>query len=507
MTVIRQEDFVASIARAFQLISYSHPKEFVQQLAEAHGRERSPAARDAIAQILVNARLSVMHRRPICQDTGFATVFLKVGMEVRWDTDCALQEMVDAGVRRAYLDPDNPLRASVIADPLFARHNTGDNTPAAVHVELVAGRRVEVDLAAKGGGSEYKARFAVLRPSESIVDWVLGEIPAMGAGWCPPGILGLGAGGSAEQAMTMAKAVLMEPIDMHLLRARGARTPPEALRIELYERVNALGIGAQGLGGLTTVLDVKLRTRPSYAASTPVALIPNCAATRHAHFVLDGSGPAILEPPSPDDWPEIAWAPAALARRVDLDRLTRSEVAHWRAGDKLLLNGRLLTGLDAAHGRIQAMLDRGEPLPVDLTDRVIYYVAPVAAARGEVIGPAGPTTATRMDDYAETMLGRAGLLAMIGKGERGPAAITAISKHSGASLVAVGGAAYLVSRAVRRARVAAFADLGMEAIHELEVCDMPVLVAVDATGASIHALGPAAWAGRARGFPVPVVGG
>jgi fumarate hydratase, class I len=441
--------------------------------------------------------------RPVCQDTGIVNVFLKVGMGVRFDFDGALEDAVNEGVRRAYLDAQNPLRASIISDVLGGRRNTRDNTPAVIHVQLVPGDKVAVDVAAKGGGSEAKSKFAMLNPSDSIAEWVLKTVPTMGAGWCPPGMLGIGIGGTAEKAMLMAKEALMEPIDMAELKARGPQNKAEELRIELYDKVNALGIGAQGLGGLATVLDVKIRTYPTHAANQPVALIPNCAATRHAHFVLDGSGAAQFEAPSLSDWPAVSWTPDAKSRRVNLDALTRAEVASWQPGERLLLSGRLLTGRDAAHKRIQDMLARGEKLPVDFTDRVIYYVGPVDPVRDEVVGPAGPTTGTRMDKFTETMLAKTGLVAMIGKGERGPAAIEAIRKHKAAYLIAVGGAAYLVAKAIRKSRVLAFADLGMEAIYEFEVRDMPVTVAVDANGESLHASGPAEWSRKIVELKLP----
>jgi len=504
MTVIRQDDLIQSVADALQYISYYHPKDYIAHLARAYEREQSPAAKDAIAQILTNSRLCAEGQRPICQDTGIVNVFLKIGMNVRWNATLPLADMVNEGVRRAYNHPDNKLRASILADPLFTRKNTRDNTPAVIHVELVPGDTVDVNVAAKGGGSENKSKFTMLNPSDSVIDWVLKTVPTMGAGWCPPGMLGIGVGGTAEKAMLMAKEVLMEPIDMHELLERGPTTKLEELRIELFEKVNALGIGAQGLGGLSTVLDVKIMTYPTHAASQPVAMIPNCAATRHVHFVLDGSGPAELEPPSLDDWPKIAWTPSAQARRVNLDALTREEVMSWKAGEILLLNGKLLTGRDAAHKRILDLLAKGEQLPVDFTNRVIYYVGPVDPVRDEVVGPAGPTTATRMDKFVDTMLGKTGLAAMIGKGERGPVAIAAIKKHRAASLIAVGGAAYLVAKAIRKSRVVGFDDLGMEAIYEFEVKDMPVTVAVDATGNSVHETGPAEWATRIREFKIPV---
>jgi fumarate hydratase class I len=504
MTVIRQNDFIQSIADALQYISYYHPKDYIDHLARAYEREQSPAAKDAIAQILTNSRMCAEGHRPICQDTGIVNVFLKVGMDVRWETALSVADMVNEGVRRGYRDPDNRLRASILADPLFARTNTRDNTPAVIHMELVPGSTVELNVAAKGGGSENKSKFVMLNPSDSLVDWVLKTVPTMGAGWCPPGMLGIGVGGTAEKAMLMAKEVLMEPIDMHELLERGPQSKLDELRIELYEKVNALGIGAQGLGGLATVLDVKIAQFPTHAASKPVAMIPNCAATRHVHFVLDGSGPVELEPPSLDDWPKITWTPSAAARRVDLDRLTRAEVMRWKAGDILLLTGRLLTGRDAAHQRTLDLHEKGEKHPVDFTNRVIYYVGPVDPVRDEAVGPAGPTTATRMDKFTDHMLGERGLLAMIGKGERGPGAVESIRKHQAASLIAVGGAAYLVAKAIRKSRVLAFDDLGMEAIYEFEVKDMPVAVAVDSGGNSVHQTGPAEWAKRIREFRIPV---
>ena len=492
-TTIRQDDLIASIADALQFISYYHPLDFIQAMHAAYLREESPAARDALAQILVNSRLCALGHRPICQDTGIVTVFLKVGMDVRWDAELSLADMVNEGVRRAYLHPDNVLRASILDDPDGARRNTGDNTPAVIHTELVPGDTLEVQVAAKGGGSEAKAKFAMLNPSDSVVDWVLEQVPKMGAGWCPPGMLGIGIGGTAEKAMLLAKEALLEPIDIQELRARGATNRAETLRLELMDKVNALGIGAQGLGGLTTVLDVKVKDYPTHAANKAVAVIPNCAATRHAHFVLDGSGPARLEPPRLDDWPEVSWEVGADVRRVDLDRVTPEEVRAWRPGDTVLLSGKLLTGRDAAHKKIVDLLAAGEPLPVDFRGRFIYYVGPVDPVDGEVVGPAGPTTATRMDKFTRTLLERTGLLGMVGKAERGPAAIEAIRDHGAVYLMAVGGAAYLVSKAITAARVLAFPELGMEAIYEFEVQDMPVTVAVDSRGESVHITGPRQW--------------
>jgi fumarate hydratase class I len=505
-TTIRQDDLIASVAAALQYISYYHPADYIAHLARAYTLEQGPAAKDAIAQILTNSRMCAEGHRPICQDTGIVNVFLKIGMDVRFEGFTgSIADAVNEGVRRAYNDPDNKLRASVLDDPLFGRRNTRDNTPAVIHMELVPGATVDINVAAKGGGSENKSKFIMMNPSDSLVDWVLKTVPTMGAGWCPPGMLGIGVGGTAEKAMLLAKEVLMEPIDMHDLLARGPSSKLEELRIELYEKVNALGIGAQGLGGLTTVLDVKIATFPTHAASKPVAMIPNCAATRHAHLVLDGSGPVYLDPPSLDLWPDVQWAPDYnKSRSVDLDTLTRDEVASWKPGDTLLLNGRMLTGRDAAHQRIQDMLARGEPLPVDFANRVIYYVGPVDPVRDEVVGPAGPTTATRMDKYTEMMLAQTGLIAMVGKAERGPVAIAAIQKHRSAYLMAVGGAAYLVAKAIKAARVVGFADLGMEAIYEFDVKDMPVTVAVDAAGTSVHNTAPKEWQARIGKIPVAI---
>ncbi|MGE5668786.1 MAG: fumarate hydratase, partial [Betaproteobacteria bacterium] len=491
MTTIAQEDLIRSVADALQFISYYHPADYIAALGEAWKAEESPAAKDAIAQILTNSRMCAEGHRPLCQDTGIVVAFVCVGMDVRFaDATMSVTDMINEGVRRAYLDPDNTLRASILRDPAGKRTNTRDNTPAVVHFDLVPGSTVDVRIAAKGGGSENKSKLVMLNPSDSIVDWVLKTVPTMGAGWCPPGMLGIGIGGSAEKAMVLAKESLMEPIDMHTLKARGPSNRIEELRLELYDKVNALGIGAQGLGGLATVLDVKILDYPTHAASLPVAMIPNCAATRHAHFTLDGSGAAKLDPPDLASWPDVRWAPSPQSRRVDVDKLTPAEVASWKPGERLLLSGKILTGRDAAHKRIVDMLARGEALPVDFTNRIIYYVGPVDPVRDEIVGPAGPTTATRMDKFTETMLSKTGLIAMIGKAERGSAAIEAIRKHRAAYLMAVGGAAYLVSRAIRAARVVAFGDLGMEAIYEFDVADMPVTVAVDAAGESVHETGP-----------------
>ncbi len=504
MTTIRREDLVQSVADALQFISYYHPLDYIQALGRAYEREQSAAAKDAIGQILTNSRLCAEGRRPICQDTGIVNVFLKIGMAVRFDFSSPLEDVVNEGVRQAYLDPDNKLRASVLDEADFGRKNTRDNTPAVINVQMVAGDRLSVHVAAKGGGSEAKSKFVMLNPSDSIADWVVKTVPSMGAGWCPPGMLGIGVGGTAEKAMLMAKEVLMEPIDMAELKARGPRSKLEELRIELYDRVNALGIGAQGLGGLSTVLDVKIRTYPAHAANRPVAMIPNCAATRHAHFVLDGSGPAEFEAPSLSDWPKVTWTPDASSTRVDLNSLTKETIAKWQPGQRLLLSGKMLTGRDAAHKRIQDLLDKKQPLPVDFTNRVIYYVGPVDPVRNEVVGPAGPTTATRMDKFTEMMLAQTGLIAMIGKAERGPMALEAIKQHKAAYLMAVGGAAFLVAKAIRKSRVLAFEDLGMEAIHEFEVQEMPVTVAVDAYGTSVHNTGPAEWSKKIVELKIPV---
>ena len=503
MTTLRRADLVTSVADALQFISYYHPVDYIRALGRAYEREQSGAAKDAIAQILTNSRMCAEGHRPICQDTGIVNVFLKVGMGVRFDFD-DLEAAVNEGVRNAYMNPENKLRASVLDESDFGRRNTKDNTPAVISVQLVPGNKVEVDVAAKGGGSEAKSKFAMLNPSDSIVEWVLKTVPTMGAGWCPPGMLGIGIGGTAEKAMAMAKESLMEPIDMAELKARGARSKVEELRIELYDKVNALGIGAQGLGGLSTVLDIKIRTYPAHAANRPVAMIPNCAATRHAHFVLDGSGAAEFEAPKLSDWPKVTWTADAKSRRVNLDSLTKAEVATWKPGERLLLSGKMLTGRDAAHKRIQDMLAAGKKLPVDFTNRVIYYVGPVDPVRDEVVGPAGPTTSTRMDKFTEMMLAQTGLIGMIGKAERGPAAIEAIRRHKAAYLMAVGGAAYLVAKAIRKSRVLAFEDLGMEAIYEFDVQDMPVTVAVDSTGSSVHTTGPAEWSKKIVELKLPV---
>ncbi len=504
MSTIRQDDFITSICDALQFISYYHPTDFIQALHAAYQREESPAARDAMAQILINSRMCAEGHRPICQDTGIVNIFLKVGMDVRWETDSSIDDMVNTAVRSAYLDPDNPLRGSIVSDPAGERKNTGDNTPAVIHKDIVPGDRVEVVVAAKGGGSENKSRFAVLNPSDDVVEWVLQQVPTMGAGWCPPGILGIGIGGTAEKAMLLAKQAILEPLDMHELQARWPENRLEQLRLEIFEKVNALGIGAQGLGGLTTVLDVKIRDYPTHAASKPVALIPNCAATRHVHFTLDGSGPVDLVPPRLDDWPRITRETGPDTRRVQLDDIDPAVELDWKPGDTLLISGKILTGRDAAHKRILEYLERGEPLPngLDFRGRFIYYVGPVDPVGDEVVGPAGPTTATRMDKFTDELLERTGLLGMIGKAERGPDAVKSIARHKAVYLIATGGAAYLVSRAIRAARVVAFPELGMEAVYEFEVADMPVTVAVDTQGRSIHELGPREWRNRIGGIPV-----
>jgi fumarate hydratase class I len=503
MTTITQQDFIESIRNALQYISYYHPIDFVQAMYAAYTKEQSPAARDAIAQILINSRMCAEGHRPICQDTGIVTVFLEIGMQVRWDTTMDVETMVNEGVRRAYLDADNPLRASIVADPDGKRSNTGDNTPAVIHMSVVSGDKVGVTVAAKGGGSENKSRFAILNPSDDLVEWVVAQVPGMGAGWCPPGILGIGIGGTAEKAMLLAKQSLMAPVDIQALQQRGPASRAEELRLAIYERVNQLGIGAQGLGGLTTVLDVKVLEYPTHAASKPVAIVPNCAATRHIHFDLDGRGPVFPEPPPLDAWPKLQWD-IGQARRVDVDTLDRDAVADWKPGETLLLSGRLLTGRDAAHQRIVDSLNNGVPLPegLDFHNRLIYYVGPVDPVAGEAVGPAGPTTATRMDKFTEAMLENTGLIGMIGKAERGPAAIDSIRRHQAVYLIATGGAAYLVSKAVRSARVVAYPDLGMEAVYEFEVRDMPVTVAVDARGESVHQTGPNEWRQRIAGIPV-----
>jgi fumarate hydratase, class I len=503
-TKIRQADLIETVAAALQYISYYHPADYIRQLARAYEQEQSAAAKDAIAQILTNSKMCAEGRRPLCQDTGIVNVFLKIGMDVRFeDFTGSLEDAVNQGVRQGYNDPENKLRASIVADPQFLRKNTGDNTPAVIHMTVVPGNKLDVTVAAKGGGSENKSKFVMLNPSDSIVDWVMKTVPTMGAGWCPPGMLGIGIGGTAEKAMLMAKEVLMDDIDMFELLARGPQNKLEEMRIELYEKVNALGIGAQGLGGLTTVLDVKIATYPTHAAGKPVAMIPNCAATRHAHVVMDGSGAAYLEPPSLDLWPDVRWQPDYnKSKKVDLNALTREQVASWKPGDTLLLSGKMLTGRDAAHQRIKDMLAKGEALPVDFNNRVIYYVGPVDPVRDEVVGPAGPTTATRMDKFTEMMLAQTGLIAMVGKAERGPVAIEAIRKHKSAYLMAVGGAAYLVAKAIKGAKVVGFADLGMEAIYEFDLQDMPVTVAVDALGTSVHNTGPREWQAKIGKIPL-----
>ena len=492
MVTIREQDLIDSVADALQFISYYHPMDYIRALGEAYEAEANPAAKDAIAQILTNSRMCAEGHRPICQDTGIVNVFVEWGQNCRLGSELSLQEVVDEGVRRAYNHPENKLRASIVADPAFTRRNTRDNTPSVLAVEMVPGGTVSIDVAAKGGGSENKSKFKIMNPSDNIVEWVLEMLPQMGAGWCPPGMLGIGIGGTAEHCVKLAKLSLMDPMDMGQLKARGASNDIEKLRIEIFDKVNALGIGAQGLGGLSTILDVKIMDWPCHAAGKPVAMIPNCAATRHAHLTLDGSGPSFLEAPKLDEWPQVHWTPDKAARRVDLETLTREEVESWKQGDRLLLNGRMLTGRDAAHKRIQDMLANGEELPVDFKGRAIYYVGPVDPVMGEVVGPAGPTTATRMDKFTDMMC-QLGLLTMIGKAERGQGATQVIADYKVAYLMAVGGAAYLVSRAIREAKVVAFEDLGMEAIYEFTVEDMPVTVAVDSEGNNVHTLAPLHW--------------
>ncbi|WP_339668840.1 fumarate hydratase [Dasania marina] len=504
MTIIRQDDLIDSIADALQFISYYHPLDFIQAVDKAYQREQNPAAKDAMAQILINSRMCAEGHRPICQDTGIVTVFLKVGMNVQWDATMSVTDMCNEGIRRAYMNPDNVLRASILADPDGARTNTKDNTPGVVHYEIVPGDTVEVHVAAKGGGSEAKSKFAMLNPSDSVVDWVLNMVPQMGAGWCPPGMLGIGIGGTAEKAMMLAKEALLEPVDIQDLQARGASNRAEELRLELHEKVNKLGIGAQGLGGLTTVLDVKVKDFPSHAANKAIAMIPNCAATRHTHFTLDGSGSAKLTPPKLEDWPEVTREAGANVKRVNLDTVTKEEVKGWKPGDTLLLNGKMLTGRDAAHKKMVDMINNGEELPVSMQGRFIYYVGPVDPIGKEVVGPAGPTTATRMDKFTRTMLAETGLLGMIGKAERGPIAIEAIKEFESVYLMAVGGAAFLVAQAIKASKVVGFPELGMEAIYEFELEDMPVTVAVDYQGESIHQTGPAFWSKKIEAEAIEV---
>ncbi|WP_339721767.1 fumarate hydratase [uncultured Paraglaciecola sp.] len=496
MAVIRQQDFIDSIEESLQFISYYHPLDYIKAVEKAYNKEQSQAAKDAMAQILINSRMSAEGKRPLCQDTGIVTCFVKIGMAVQWDkTDLTVQQMVDEGTRRAYLNPDNPLRASIVADPAGKRVNTKDNTPAVVHIDTVPGGEIEIMIAAKGGGSENKSKMVMLNPSDDIADWVVKTLPTMGAGWCPPGMLGIGIGGTAEKAAVLAKESLMDPVDIQELMDRGAETTEEKLRLDIFKKVNDLGIGAQGLGGLTTVVDIKIKSMPTHAASKPVAMIPNCAATRHAHFHLDGSGPAEFTPPKLEDWPKVTWEVGEGTRRVDLNTVTKEDIQDWKVGETVLLSGKMLTGRDAAHKRIQTMLDNGEGLPegVDFDNKFIYYVGPVDAVGDEAVGPAGPTTATRMDKFTDMMLEQTGISGMIGKAERGPATVESIAKHKSVYLMAVGGAAYLVSKAIKKARVVAFEDLGMEAIYEFDVVDMPVTVAVDSTGANAHETGPAIW--------------
>lgn len=496
MAVIRQQDFIDSIENSLQFISYYHPLDYIKAVEQAYEKEQSQAAKDAMAQILINSRMSAEGKRPLCQDTGIVTCFVKIGMGVQWDkTDLTVQQMVDEGTRRAYLNPDNPLRASIVADPAGKRTNTKDNTPAVVHIDTVPGEHIEVMIAAKGGGSENKSKMVMLNPSDDIADWVVKTLPTMGAGWCPPGMLGIGIGGTAEKAAVLAKESLMDPVDIQELMDRGPETTEEALRLDIFKKVNDLGIGAQGLGGLTTVVDIKIKSLPTHAASKPVAMIPNCAATRHAHFHLDGSGPADFTPPKLEDWPEVTWEVGEGTRRVDLNTVTKEDIQDWKVGETVLLSGKMLTGRDAAHKRIQTMLESGEGLPagVDFDNKFIYYVGPVDAVGDEAVGPAGPTTATRMDKFTDMMLEQTGISGMIGKAERGPATVKSIAKHKSVYLMAVGGAAYLVSKAIKKAKVVAFEDLGMEAIYEFDVEDMPVTVAVDSSGANAHETGPAIW--------------
>ncbi len=504
MTVIKQEDFIQSICDAFQFISYYHPKDYIDALYKAWQKEENPAAKDAMTQILVNSRMCAENNRPICQDTGIATVFLKVGMDVQWDADMSVEEMVNEGVRRAYTWEGNTLRASVLADPAGKRQNTKDNTPAVIHMSIVPGGKVEVTCAAKGGGSENKSKLAMLNPSDNIVDWVLKTIPTMGAGWCPPGILGIGIGGTPEKAVLMAKESLMSHIDIQELQEKAASgaelSTTEALRLELFEKVNALGIGAQGLGGLTTVLDVKILDYPTHAASKPIAMIPNCAATRHVEFELDGSGPVELTPPRVEDWPDLTYSPDN-GKRVDVDKLTKEEVASWKTGDVLLLNGKILTGRDAAHKRLVNMLDKGEELPVDFTNRLIYYVGPsIRSAMKSLVPQVRPQPPAWTNLPAKCSNKPA--LGMIGKSERGAATCEAIADNKAVYLMAVGGAAYLVAKAIKSSKVLAFPELGMEAVYEFEVKDMPVTVAVDSKGESIHATAPRKWQAKIGIIPV-----
>lgn len=506
MTLIKQEDVIQSVADALQFISYYHPVDFIRAMRKAWEVEESPAAKAALTQVLVNSRMCALGKRPICQDTGIVIVFVNVGMDVQWQADMSLDDMINEGVRRGYSNPDNILRGSVLNEPDGSRTNTKDNTPAVIHSKVVAGNTVEIEVAAKGGGSEAKAKFVMLNPSDSVADWILSVVPTMGAGWCPPGILGIGIGGTPEKAMLLAKESMMEPIDIHDLQARGADNHLEELRLELFEKVNALGIGAQGLGGLTTVLDVKIKDYPTHAANKPVAVIPNCSATRHVHFSLDGTGAAEFTPPDMSEWPDIAFELGDEVKRVNLDTVTQAEIETWKSGDTLLLSGKMLTGRDAAHKKIADLIDRGEPLPVDFTNRFIYYVGPVDPVREEVVGPAGPTTATRMDQFTRAMLEKANLSGMIGKAERGPEAIAAIKDNKAVYMIAVGGAAYLVAKAITKSTLLAFPELGMEAIYEFEINDMPVTVAVDSTGESVHIEGPKVWSKKiAENIAVEVI--
>jgi fumarate hydratase class I len=485
--IIKQDHLVQSIHSALQYISYYHSPDFISAMVSAYERETNQSAKNAISQILINSKMCALGKRPICQDTGIVNVFVEVGMDIQWESELTLEEMINEGVRRAYNEPDNRLRASIVSDPLFSRKNTQDNTPAVIHTKLVKGNKLDITVAAKGGGSENKSKFTVLNPDDNLTDWVLKTIPTMGAGWCPPGMIGIGVGGTAEKAMLMAKSALMDPIDINQIKDKSDPTKIESLRIDLFNKINALGIGAQGLGGLTTVLDVKIQDYPTHAASLPVAMIPNCAATRHVHFTLDGSGVAELPEVDLSLYPDLEMDVSKYTK-VDLNNLTQHQMDHWNIGDTLLLSGTIITGRDAAHRRLKSMIDNGEGLPkgVNFDNKFIYYVGPVDAVGNEVIGPAGPTTASRMDKFTDMMLENTGILGMIGKAERGESTIKSIKKHKASYLIAVGGAAYLISKSIKKAKVVAFEEMGMEAIYELEVKDMPVTVAVDTDGENIH---------------------
>jgi len=485
--IIKQEHLIESIHSSLQYISYYHSPDFISAMVLAYERETSQSAKNAIAQILINSKMCALGKRPICQDTGIVNVFVEVGMSVEWDSELSLEDMINEGVRRAYNEPDNRLRASIVSDPLFGRKNTQDNTPAVIHTKIVKGSKLDITVAAKGGGSENKSKFTVLNPDDSLTDWVLKTVPKMGAGWCPPGMIGIGVGGTAEKAMLMAKSSLMEPIDINEIKDKSNPSEIEKLRIDLFNKINALGIGAQGLGGLTTVLDVKINDYPTHAASLPVAMIPNCASTRHVHFSLDGSGVAELPKVDFSLYPDLEMDVTKYTK-VDLNNLTQSQMDDWNIGDTLLLSGTIITGRDAAHKRLKTMIESGEGLPegVNFDNKFIYYVGPVDAVRDEVIGPAGPTTASRMDKFTDLMLENTGILGMIGKAERGQATVESIKKHKASYLIAVGGAAYLISKSIKKAKVVAFEEMGMEAIYEMEVKDMPVTVAVDTDGENIH---------------------